>query len=156
VNQLWQVEAMPALDRRLLFVLQRAARAAVRRANELTLEALEVSAVQLATLAYLAKRPGSTMTDVANLFDLNKSAVSGMITRLERAGLVERSADPRDARASKVTLTSKGEQVFSSSVPLIRRANAEFTEGFSAAELEVVLRFLNTVCERYADSDDAG
>lgn len=147
---------MKTQDRRLLFVLQRAARAALRRANEITMEALEVSALQLATLAFLAKRPGSTMTDLANLFDLNKSAVSGMISRLERAGLVTRAADPRDARASMVSLTSKGEHVFAGSKPLIRRANAEFTEGFTAAELEVVLRFLNSVCERYADGDDAG
>ncbi|MDB4973462.1 MAG: Transcriptional regulator, MarR family [Myxococcaceae bacterium] len=144
------------VDRRLIFVLQRASRAALRRANELTMDALGVSAVQLATLAYLAKRPRSTMTELANLFDLNKSAVSGMIARLERAGLVERAADPRDGRANLVSLTAKGLGVYSNSVPLIRRAIAELTEGFTPAELEVVFRFLNSVIERYADSDDAG
>jgi len=136
------------LDRRLLFVLQRAARAALAHANELTLDALGVSAPQLATLSYLAKHPKATMTAIADLLDLNKSAVSSMITRLERAGLVTRAEDPEDARANLVSLTPKGQQVRESSRPVINRAQAEVTDGFSAAELEVIYRFLNTVIER--------
>jgi len=136
------------LDRRLVFVLQRAARAAIGHANERTLDAIGVSATQLATLAYLAKHPRSTMTEIANLLDLNKSAVSSMISRLERAGLVTRTSDPDDARSSFVSLTSKGASVCETAIPLIKRTTAEITAGFSPGELDVIYRFLNAVIER--------
>jgi len=124
------------------------------RANEVTIRVLGVSSAQLATLAYLAKRPRSTMTDVANLFDLNKSGVSSMIARLERAGLVEREPSPRDGRANLLSLTAKGEAVRAESVPLIRRATAEMTEGFTPDEVEIVFRFLNTLIDKCAGSEE--
>src|SRR5689334_9918348 len=123
-----------ATDRRLLFLLQRASRAALCRANRVMLEELGVSAAQFATLAYLAKHPRSTMTEVADLFDLNKSGVSGMVSRLERAGLARREPSQDDKRASLLSLTAKGEAVHERSAPLIRRATAEITGGFTSAE----------------------
>jgi DNA-binding MarR family transcriptional regulator len=142
-----------ATDRRLLFLLQRATRAAIGHANRITFDGLGVSAAQLATLAYLAKRPQSTMTDLAELFDLNKSGVSGMVARLERAGLIEREPSPDDKRASLLSLTAKGESIHERSAPLIRRATAEVTDGFTREEIEVVLRFLRTIVDRYAEEE---
>jgi DNA-binding MarR family transcriptional regulator len=141
-------------DRRLLFVLQRASRAAIGHANELTFDTLGVSATQLGILSYLAKHPRSTMTEVANLFDLNKSAVSSMISRLERAGLVTRVSDPKDARSNLVSLTSKGESIRESSIPVIKRVMAEITAGFTASDLDIVYRFLNVVIERCSADRD--
>jgi DNA-binding MarR family transcriptional regulator len=143
-----------AKDRRLLFLLQRAARAAVSHANRLMLEDLGVSAAQLATLAYLAKRPRSTMTDIAELLDLNKSGVSGMLARLERAGLVKREPSSDDKRASLIALTSKGENIHERSQPLIRRATAEITDGFTSDEMEVIFRFLRAIIDKYAAEEN--
>ena len=143
-----------ATDRRLLFLLQRATHAAISRANRITLEELGVSAAQLATLAYLAKRPHSTMTEVADLFDLNKSGVSGMVSRLERAALIKREPSPDDKRASLLSLTAKGETVHERSAPLIRRATAEITDGFTSAEMDVVFRFLRAIIEKFAAEEN--
>jgi DNA-binding MarR family transcriptional regulator len=143
-----------ATDRRLLFLLQRATRAAVSRANRITLEELGVSAAQLATLAHLARHPRSTMTEVAELFDLNKSGVSGMVSRLERAALVVREPSRDDKRASFLSLTAKGASVHERSAPLIRRATAEITDGFTSAEMDVVFRFLRAVIDKFADEEN--
>jgi DNA-binding MarR family transcriptional regulator len=142
-----------ATDRRLLFLLQRATHAALGRANRIMLDGLGVSAAQFATVAHLAKRPRSTMTDVAELFDLNKSGVSGMVARLERAGLVKREASPDDKRASLLSLTAKGEAMHERSAPLIRRATAEITDGFTPSELDVVFRFLRGIIDKCADEE---
>lgn len=143
-----------ALDRRLLFLLHRAARVAVAHVNEATLGEVGVSAIQLATLSQLAQQPGSTMTSLAMLFDLNKSAMSSMVARLERDGLVRREPNPRDGRGSLLYLTKKGTGVRADSRAVFRRAQAELTEGFSEQELDVVVRFMNGLVERF--SDDAG
>ncbi|WP_394831354.1 MarR family winged helix-turn-helix transcriptional regulator [Pendulispora rubella] len=142
------------MDRRLFFLLPRAARMVMARANDATIRVLGVSSAQLATLAYLAKKPGSTMTDVANLFDLNKSGVSGMVARLERAGLVKREPSPRDGRATLLWLTPKGESVRAESMPLVRRATAEMTEGFTPEEVDVIYRFLNAIIDKCADAEE--
>lgn len=154
MNQICQALDV-ATDRRLLYLLQRASRAAIARANTRTVEQLGVSATQLATLAHLAKQPGSTMTDIADLFDLNKSAVSGMLSRLEKAGLVERRPNPKDGRGSLLFLTDRGESVRASAMPLVKRATAELTDGFSAAEVDVIYRFLNAIVERYSEDGEA-
>ena len=138
-----------ASDRRLLYLLQRAARAATAGANASTVERIGVSVTQLGTLSYLAKHAGCTATDIAELLDLNKSAVSSMIGRLERAALVRRAPNPRDGRASLLFLTEKGQRVLTQARPVFRRAMADMTEGFSEGELATVFRFLNSLVERF-------
>jgi MarR family transcriptional regulator, transcriptional regulator for hemolysin len=145
-----------AHDRRLLYLLQRATRAAIARANTSTLERLGVSVAQLGTLSYLAQRHGCTMTDVAALLDLNKPAVSAMLGRLERAHLIRRAPNPRDGRGTLLFLTAKGERVRLASRPVFQRAISEMVEGFTAGELEVVFRFLNVLVERCKPDSNPG
>src|SRR5262249_28759363 len=104
---------------------------------------------QLATLYYVAKHPGCSLTTIAELLDLNKSAMSATAQRLERAGLVRREPDPRDGRGTRVHLTPKGEMVRGPSLPVIRRLTADITQGFGEDEVHTVLRFLNSILERY-------
>jgi DNA-binding MarR family transcriptional regulator len=136
------------MDRRLLFLLQRASRAALARTNALLADRVEISVAQLATLSYVTEHDGCTSTDVAAELDLNKSAVSTMLGRLERAGLVRREPNPDDARGTRLHLTARGDKTRKDSRPAFRAAVAEMTEGFTPAELDVVLRFLNAVVER--------
>jgi DNA-binding MarR family transcriptional regulator len=136
-------------DRRQLFLLQRAARAALVHVNQRLQVQVEVSVAQLATLSYLQRHPGCAMTALADLLDLNKSAVTGMIARLERAGLVRRDANPRDGRSSLLYPTPKGERMRERARPVFRAVMAEMNEGFSERERDVVLRFLNSVVQRF-------
>jgi DNA-binding MarR family transcriptional regulator len=135
------------MDRRLLFVLHRATRAAVGRANA-RLARAGVSVAQLATLSHLGEHPGCTMTDIASLLDLNKSAASGMLRRLERAGLVRREPSPDDARASLFHVTAEGQEARRRAGPTFRAFMSELTGGLRERELDTVLGFLNNVVER--------
>lgn len=51
---------------------------------------------------------GITQTELANVLDLGKVALGGLIDRLEEGGFVERRSDPKDRRINRVYLTSKG------------------------------------------------
>lgn len=123
------------------------------RANAQTLEQLGVSSAQLATLYYVAKHPGCSMTEIANLLDLNKSAVSGMVQRLERAEVIRREANPHDGRGSRLLLTARGEAVRAQSLPVVRRLTAELTQGFDEQEQATIFRFLNSIVDRFAQDD---
>ena len=136
------------MDQRLLFVLHRAARAAVAYTNAVLAERLAISVAQLATLSLLAERPGRSLTEIARELDLNKSAVSGMLSRLERAELIAREPNPRDGRGAHLLLLDRGKNLRKRSQPIFRGVMAELTAGFTPAELDVVLRFLNAIIER--------
>lgn len=138
-------------DRRLFFLMHRAHRGLVAHVNARTLSELGVSSSQLAALYYVAKHPGCSMTEVANLLDLNKSAVGGLVVRLEAADVLRREPNPRDGRGHMLFVTKKGEGVRAQSVPLIRKLTAEITEGFSATEVEAIYKFLNALVDRFAD-----
>ena len=103
---------------------------------------------QLGTLSYLAQRHGCTMTEIAELLDLNKPAVSAMLRRLERSHLIRREPNPHDGRGTLLFLTAKGERVRLASRPVFQRAMSEVTGDFAASELEVVFRYLNALLER--------
>lgn len=58
-------------------------------------------------LCVLMTRPYG-MGELGALLNLAKSSLTGMIDRTERNSLVRREPDPHDARAVRVTLTTKG------------------------------------------------
>ena len=139
-------------DRRLLFLMHRAHRAMTGHVNARMLDELGISASQLTTLLYVAKNPRCSMSDVAAVLDLAKSAASSTLHRLELAGLLRREPNPKDARGSLLVITPSGEDIRVRSLPVIRRLQEQLTEGFDARERETILRFLNTVVDRYGDT----
>jgi MarR family transcriptional regulator, organic hydroperoxide resistance regulator len=90
------------------------------------------------------------MTELAELLDLNKSAITGLVQRMERAGTLVRAPNPEDARGSLLYVTPRGDELRERARPLLRRLNAELTEGFSDAEMDTVIRYLNHAVERFA------
>jgi DNA-binding MarR family transcriptional regulator len=142
-----------ATDRRLFFLMHRAHRALFLHANSRTTEALGVTMAQLAALYYVAKNDGCSLSDVANVLDMNKSAVTELVRRLERSGVLRREPNPVDARGTKLALTEHGKAVRTQSLPLMRRLTAEVTEGFSEGELAILFRFLDRATERFGAAE---
>lgn len=60
------------------------------------------------------------MADLAGDIHLSQSALSRAITRLEKDGLVERSACDQDRRSVFVCLTSQGRKVYDAALPTHR------------------------------------
>ncbi|MBX3192609.1 MAG: MarR family transcriptional regulator [Labilithrix sp.] len=143
------------MERRLFLLMFRAHRALTSYGNAQTYAELGVSASQLAALHHVAKHPGCSLTQLADLLDLNKSAVTGLVARMERDRVLRREPDENDGRASVLHVTARGDDVRARSSALTRRLTAELTEGFDPKEMEVVMRFLNAVIERSSASPSA-
>lgn len=137
------------LDRRLIFLLQHATRAALSHASALSEEASGASIVQLGALSHVAECQGTTPTELASALGLNKSGTSTLIARLERQGWLRREPNPHDARGVRLSLTKKGEATRKQARPAFKRGMADLAEGFSTAEMEVVVRFLNHLVVRF-------
>jgi len=72
------------------------------------LAALDLHVGQEMTLLRLWAEEGQSLSELAGCADLDLSTMSKAITRMERAGLVERRSDPEDERVWRVFLTDRG------------------------------------------------
>ncbi len=61
-------------------------------------------------LANLSRHDGTGMmqTDLAQLLDVGKVSIGGLIDRLEKSGHVKRRPDPVDRRVKRILITKKG------------------------------------------------
>ena len=62
-------------------------------------------------LAHLSRHDGMIQSDLANVLDIGKAALGGLIDRLEASKFIERRADETDRRVKRIHLTSKGTQI---------------------------------------------
>ena len=62
-------------------------------------------------LAHLSRHDGMIQSDLANVLDIGKAALGGLIDRLEASKFIERRADDNDRRVKRIYLTSKGTQI---------------------------------------------
>jgi MarR family transcriptional regulator, organic hydroperoxide resistance regulator len=145
-----------SIDRRLFFLIHRAHRAMFVHGDAIALDELGVTTSQLGALYFIAGHEGCSLSDVANVLDMNNSAVTAIARRLETSGVLRRAPNPEDGRGTRLFTTDKGKTVRAQSLAVIRRLTAELTAGFSAAEIDLVLRFLNSIVDRLGDHEPGG
>jgi DNA-binding MarR family transcriptional regulator len=62
-------------------------------------------------LSQLWRRDGLTPSELAGALGVEPPTVTNMLSRMQRAGLLERRRDPEDARCTRVVLTQKGREL---------------------------------------------
>jgi len=114
---------------------------------------VELSFLVGATLARLASEYGVSLTQVrllgilrdrepgivelADVLNLDKSSVSGLVDRAQRRGLVERaSANSADGRAIRVLLTQRGRSMASRFAEQVSQELAQLVKDLSPAQRE--------------------
>jgi DNA-binding MarR family transcriptional regulator len=75
-------------------------------------------------LAHLSRHDGMIQSDLANVLDLGKAALGGLLDRLEASQLIERRPDDTDRRVKRIYLTNKGTQTIRD----MRAKNHEMSE----------------------------
>ncbi len=77
-------------------------------------------------LSHLAREPAGTQLALAQAIGYDKTRLIGLLDKLERDGLITRTADPRDRRARIVTLTKSGRARHAAARRDIRAMEDEF------------------------------
>jgi DNA-binding MarR family transcriptional regulator len=72
-----------------------------------------ITPLQLEALLYLHMHPKSTVSALGEYLQLSSSAIAQLTNRLAKAGFLKRAPNPRDRRSVTLSLTPKGERVFS-------------------------------------------
>ena len=98
------------LDEHLCFSLY-AASMAVNRIYKPLLDRLGLTYPQYLVLTVLSEDDGQTVSGIADRLALESSTVTPLVKRLEAAGLVTRTRNPKDERQVNVRLTGKGRKL---------------------------------------------
>jgi DNA-binding MarR family transcriptional regulator len=129
---------------------------ASQRWNELLTEGFaaegfsEVRASYGSVLLPLFEEDGLRMGEVARRARLSKQTMTTMVRLAERDGLVERSPDPADRRATRVRLTAKGRRF----KPVAERVLSELDERARATLGERALASASRTLRELAKLDD--
>lgn len=79
---------------------------------------LGLTAPQFDIVATLGRLPGLSFRELGEKSLITKGTLTGVVSRLEQRGIVERVPNPADGRSALVRLTPDGEQLFEHVFPL--------------------------------------
>lgn len=142
----WLHQDLPFLNRSLRFLLG-AQGEALR-----SLAALETG--DIGVLAVIAGNPGVSQNDLAASLVLKKSAVTRVVQRLERRGLIERKRSQTDRRANSLSLTAEGADLAERLRQATKARHDEWFRDIPEADRKVFFTVLWQLVARLAE--DAG
>ena len=109
---------------------------AMHQTSERMRRTLGVTGPQRLVLRIVARFPGIPAGDLARLLHVHPSTLTGILARLERAGLLRRRVDARDRRRSLLMLTVQGRRFDVANAGTIEAAVARALNGMTPAQLE--------------------
>jgi DNA-binding MarR family transcriptional regulator len=110
--------------------------------------ALNVTATQAMVLRFLFDRDEVNSSELGSRTELDSATLTGILDRLEAAGIIERRPNPTDRRAIHIHLTGKGRGAAKEISRLVGIANTEFLGSLNASEEKELRRLLDKVREK--------
>lgn len=137
-------------DDRLIYLISRAQHSLMTHLKkELNVRGASITPVQ-AGILFLLRKNAHTMTKLSQILSIDNSAITGLVDRLEKSGLAQRTANPRDRRTYLIRITEKGKAEIDLAYITIKQVNEEIKSGFSTDEFETFKRVLNSLLEKFA------
>ena len=122
---------------------------ALEKEANANLQALNLTMQQNRVLIHLAHAEGHTLSlkSLEESFCAAQSTVAGLVTRLEKKGLVEALSDPADKRVKLVRLTAEGARLHSISHQKVVDSEEHLTSLLTEEEKQTLLDCLKKVYE---------
>jgi DNA-binding MarR family transcriptional regulator len=92
-------------------------------------------------LRYINKKGSCTSSELADVFEVKKSAITAIINRLWEKGLIQRTRDENDRRVVYLNLTGKGTELFDKTEERIHKLVESLINRFDETEIK---QFLET------------
>ncbi len=137
-----------SLDRHLFFWTTQLL---VRRDRELAaaLKPAGVRVPEWRVLGSLHSRQRLSMSELADLSNIERATLSRTADRMVRAGWISRLTDTSDARVTLLALTAEGERLFARIWPMVRAVNEAAIAGVPAPAVELVRWALEQMCRNF-------
>jgi DNA-binding MarR family transcriptional regulator len=136
-------------DRRLFFLLSAGSRRVQRLIEAELASAGGLTSAQSGLLFFLGGEGGALIGEAAEALDVAPSAMTGLVDRMERSGLVARRPDPDDGRAQRLHLTDKGREARAFALNGLAEINQTLTDGFTEAEVDAIARWLASLQAKF-------
>jgi DNA-binding MarR family transcriptional regulator len=119
----------------IFFLLSKANQMSIRFLAQKVGE-LNITPVQALVLGFLSDEDRITSSELGKRSELDSATMTGILDRLEAAGLIERQGNPADRRSIKIHLTEQGKALAGEAVRIIAEANREFLAILTEQEQE--------------------
>jgi len=130
-----------------LWVLMRQTRDAMTRARERELEKAGISSIQAAVLFTIqAIGPEATPAEISRRLVREPHSVSGLLSRMEKQGLIKRVRDLPKRNMVRVVMTAKGQHAYEQSTQ--RRAMHDIMGALTEAERKELGSYLERLRTR--------
>jgi len=106
---------------------------------------IDLTRHQWIVLKKLNEKNGQTQNDLAIITDRDKTSLARLINTMERKALVSRVSDISDKRIKNIFITTKGEEILTSTIPLMRNLIAKMQNRLSEDELTKTICILKKV-----------
>lgn len=93
-------------------------------------------------LEYLSKNESCTQKELADHLSVSPPSVAMSIKRMQKAGLVDKSADSSDLRYNRISLTEKGREMSVCCQKEFHKIDSRMFEGFSEPEIEQLCGYI--------------
>lgn len=103
----------------------------------------DTTSIQYGILSVLERSPGASQKQICEELDLDRSTIADVCSRLEKNGLVSRTAAEADRRRNVLRMTLAGQRELSRMRPLVEKVQLQLTEKLTAAEHEQLRKLLN-------------
>jgi DNA-binding MarR family transcriptional regulator len=136
-------------DDRLIFLLGHARHRLYLALDQALLDRAGVTTAQAGAIFYLMSHDGCLLSQLSRGLMLDKSAITGLVDRMENKRLLASRDDPSDRRAKRVYLTRAGRDAAARALPVVKEQNRAIKRGFSRTEIESFSRILRTIIDRF-------
>jgi MarR family transcriptional regulator, lower aerobic nicotinate degradation pathway regulator len=107
----------------------------------------EVTSVQMACLRAIEARPGVDQLRLARALKLDRTTIAGVVLRLQRKKLISRERDETDRRSILLYATAAGEELLTSLIPAVDRAQRRMLAPLRPAERRALLDLMARIVE---------
>jgi DNA-binding MarR family transcriptional regulator len=121
---------------------------ALQKTSKRMEKSLGVTGLQRLVIRIVGRFPGILAGQLAKLLHLHPSTLTGVLKRLEDQGLLQRGADPFDARRSLFKLTQKGRSFDVAAEGTVEACVAHTLQGAPAHQLAAARALLSELAER--------
>ena len=129
------------MDDRLLFLLSKSHYKLMNYLRaQFNAQGIALSAGQIGILFLLDQKNLRSMSEISEVLEIDNSAVTRLVDRLEKAGLVSRRANPGDRRQYMIEITEQGREQAKKGKKIAKTANEKIKEGFTDDEIEIFKR----------------
>ena len=113
-------------------------------------EGVELSVPQFRALRFVGRRPGDSLSDLAEHLGTSRPAASKLADRLAEVGLLTRATDPGDRRQALLSLTDRGRGALQAAHDAAEARLAERLAQLAPDDLELCAQALGTLRDLFA------